>query len=355
MKLDIYVLDRSFAFVGIVDDYMSVIWTTRYFTPGDFELYLPASRKNLSLLKKDYYLCRVEDIDGERYRNVMIIENIRLRTDIEDGNDMTVSGKCLKSLLSRRVIWNQTNIYGSLEAGIRKIITENMISPEISERRIANFSLGSVKGFTERVDIQVTGGEVSAFLKDVCIAYGFGWDVYIENGNFVFDLYKGTDRSYRQNEVPYVIFSPEYDNLLESEYAYAKEKYKNVALVAGEGEGSGRIKATVGEASGLERYEMFVDARDISSNNGEITQEQYALLLSERGREKLSGYMETENFEGQIETQSGFLLNRDYFLGDIVEVVNEYGIETTPRIIEIIDCDDNTGRTVIPAFSTWEV
>ena len=118
--MDIYVLDRSLAFTGIVDEYSSVIWTTRYFTPGDFELYLPASCENIALLQKDFYLCREEDIDGEKYRNVMIIENIRLRTDIENGNDMTVSGKCLKSLLSRRVVWNQTNIYGSLEAGIRK-------------------------------------------------------------------------------------------------------------------------------------------------------------------------------------------------------------------------------------------
>ncbi|MCI8704316.1 MAG: hypothetical protein HFE60_08575 [Anaerotignum sp.] len=353
--MDIYVLDRSLAFTGIVDEYSSVIWTTRYFTPGDFELYLPASCENIALLQKDFYLCREEDIDGEKYRNVMIIENIRLRTDIENGNDMTVSGKCLKSLLSRRVIWNQTNIYGNLETGIRKILTENVVSPEISERRIADFTLGKAKGFADRVDIQVTGGEVSAFLKEVCTAYGIGWDIYIENRKFVFDLYKGADRSYNQMENPYVIFSPEYDNLLESDYVYAKERYKNVALVAGEGEGSGRAKTAVGDASGLDRYEMFVDARDVSSNNGEIAPEQYALLLSERGQEKLSGFMETVNFEGQIETQAGFFLNRDYFLGDIVEVVNEYGIETAPRIIEIIDCDDNTGRTVIPAFSTWEV
>ncbi len=100
---------------------------------------------------------------------------------------------------------------------------------------------------------------------------------------------------------------------------------------------------------------MFVDARDVSSNNGEITPEQYAALLSERGQEKLSGFMETVNFEGRIETQAGFALNKDYFLGDVVEVINEYGIAAAPRIIEIIDCDDNTGRTVIPAFSTWEV
>ena len=41
------------------------LWTTRYFTPGDFELYLPASCENIALLQKDFYLCREEDIDGE--------------------------------------------------------------------------------------------------------------------------------------------------------------------------------------------------------------------------------------------------------------------------------------------------
>ena len=170
------------------------------------------------------------------------------------------------------------------------------------------------------MDIQATGGEVSAFLKEVCTAYGIGWDIYIENRKFVFDLYKGADRSYNQMENPYVIFSPEYDNLLESDYVYAKERYKNVALVAGEGEGSGRAKTAVGDASGLDRYEMFVDAfrkaetsppvacmstrsakpfalpsvkSAIRLSDGEIAPEQYALLLSERGQEKLSGFMET--------------------------------------------------------------
>ena len=59
--MNVYVLDQSKSFVGICDDYKSIIWTTRYFTPGDFELYLPATTKNLALLREDYYCVRDQD------------------------------------------------------------------------------------------------------------------------------------------------------------------------------------------------------------------------------------------------------------------------------------------------------
>ena len=67
--MNVYVLDQSKSFVGICDDYKSIIWTTRYFTPGDFELYLPATTKNLALLREDYYCVRDQDIcetDGKK-------------------------------------------------------------------------------------------------------------------------------------------------------------------------------------------------------------------------------------------------------------------------------------------------
>nr|WP_027293005.1 hypothetical protein [Robinsoniella sp. KNHs210] len=38
----------------------------------------------------------------------------------------------------------------------------------------------------------------------------------------------------------------------------------------------------VGTAAGLDRYEKFVDARDVSSNNGEYTEEEYLKMLEDR-------------------------------------------------------------------------
>lgn len=353
--MDVYVLNKNLQIVGVIDDYESCIWTTRYYAAGDFELYLPVTDKAINLLCPDYYLVREIDMQPESCKNVMIIENIMIKAEEEKGNYLTVTGRCLKSILTRRIIWNQTNITGNFEQGVCKILNENVISPSIQERRIENFALAERKGFSEKIEIQATGTEIATFLEENCMNYGIGWDIYIKNEKFVFELYKGVDRSYKQTQNPQVLFSPEFDNLLTSDYAFEREKYKNTALVAGEGEGTDRKTQMIGKQSGLYRYETFIDARDVSSNNGEITGEQYNQMLIARGNEKLSEMGNIESFSGEIETGANYILNKDYFLGDLVQIVNEYGIEASPRIIEIIDSKADTGRIVIPTLSTWEV
>ncbi len=53
---------------------------------------------------------------------------------------------------------------------------------------------------------------------------------------FVFELYAGFDRSYDQTENPYVIFSPKFENIINSNYIESKASLKTVTLVGGEGE-----------------------------------------------------------------------------------------------------------------------
>ena len=47
----LYVYDRNFSIVGVIDAYESLIWTNRYYIEGDFELYVPANQKNLEILQ----------------------------------------------------------------------------------------------------------------------------------------------------------------------------------------------------------------------------------------------------------------------------------------------------------------
>ena len=176
-----------------------------------------------------------------------------------------------------------------------------------------------------------------------------GWDVYIRNGKYVFTLWKGVDRSYNQDDVPHVVFSQEFDNLLTSDYMVNTENYKNVALVAGEGEGLNRKTSTVGTASGLDRYELYVDARDISSNDGEIDTIIYDAMLKERGSERLAENTVTTTADGEIAPETNYVINEDYFLGDIVQIVTNH-TEFRCRITEIIDSEDINGRTVIPTY-----
>lgn len=353
--MDIYVLDGLNGIVGIVDTFESSIWTVQYFAQNDFQLITAGTDANIDLLQEGRLLVRGEDMTEDEYKNVMMIEKIQLDFDPEKGWVLTVTGKGLKTLVGRRIVWNQTTMTGSVEKAIRQVITDNIISPKDTARTINNFVLGMEQGFTDTADIQLLGENIAEWLEATCQIYGYGWDVYISNGNYVFYLYKGTDRSFSQDAVAPVIFSPEYDNLLSSSYTYNKGDFRNAALIGGEGEGINQRTATIGTAAGLDRYEAYVDGSSVSSNGEIITVEQYTQLLKDYGQEQLTDTAFIETFDGEIIPDGVYMINKDYFLGDLVQIVNEKGISAVPRIIEIIYSEDETGTAVIPTFSEWEV
>lgn len=354
--MNIYVLNESFEIVGIIDEYISCIWTTRYFTYGDFELYVSADEELLDLLQTNRYLVRENDIDEAGYHNVMIVRNREITTDAEDGDHLIVTGYSLKSIINRRIIPNQTVLSGEVVSCIQQLINENIINPDNNSRKVNNFILGNntiINTYTMKQ--QITGKNLGEAITDICTTYGYGYDIHIKDGNFVFSIYEGTDRSYDQAVNPYVVISSQYDNLLSSDYQVKMDDFANVAVVAGEGEGTARKKVTVGTAQGLERYEVWVDSRNTSTNDGEITEEEYDELLTEEGVEKLSELQPTTSFSGEIDSTINYVFNQDYFLGDIVQVENDYGIRAKTRIIEIIESDSETGYEIIPTFSEMEV
>lgn len=348
--MDIYILNQSFEKIGVIDTYSSIIWTKRYYTAGDFELYMPASQEILNLIQIDYYLQRVDD------DSLMIVENIEIQTDAENGNFIIISGRSAESILARRIVWKQTNLNGTAENAIRKIINENFISPQDSKRKINNLVLGSANGFSETIEQQLTGSNVMAWLETVCKTYGYGWKVVLEKYKFVFKLYNGKNLTYGNSDGNnFVVFSPEFDNLINSNYKFNTQNYKNAALVLGEGEGTARARAELGAATDLNRYEIFVDARDLSTNNGEIAAAEYSNMLNERGKQKIAEQTTTTEFDGVIDTDGIYKYKQDYNLGDIVQTINEYGIAATSRIIEIIENEDENGRQIVPTFEEWRV
>lgn len=350
--MNLYLLNKDLDVIDVIDTYKSLIWTSRYFSPCDFELYIPASEKMLNELKHGHYLVRESDLT-----QAMIIENIQIDTSVEESNFLIVSGRCLKSILYRRVIWDQTVLNGDIETCIRHLVNDNLVNSTVADRNVSNLILGAQMGTLKiTMSSQYTGDNLGEVISNLCKKHGLGYDVLldIEEKLFIFILYQGTDRSYDQSDVPRVIFSNDYENLLTTTYTLDSSGFGNVARVAGEGEGSARKTTTVGSGAGLERYEIFVDARDVSSNEGEINDATYMSLLTEKGTKALAETKVKENMEGEVEPNHSFKFHEDYFLGDVVEVVNEYGVRMTPRITEVIETVDDTGIYVIPTFSTGE-
>lgn len=353
--MDLYVLDGLNGIQNIINSYQSIIWNVQYFDKNDFQVIVPATKENLEAIQVGSYLVRGDDISGATFRNVMVVENYQLDFDAENGWLLTVTGKGLKNIVGQRIVWQQTNLSGFAETAIRQVITENIISPTDPKRVIDDFVLSEPKGFTEEIEIQLFGENIADWLVETCKTYSFGWDVYIDSGKFIFELYKGTDRTYNQTAVTPVVFSPEFDNLLSSSYSYNKERYQNAALVGGEGEGTDQRTATVGTAEGLERFEAYIDGGSVSSNGEIITVETYTKMLEEYGQTQLNQTAFTQNFSGEIDPAGMYVINQDYFLGDVVQIENESGIKATPRIIEIIYAEDENGSSVVPTFSEWEV
>ena len=354
----IHVLDHSFNLIDVVDDFVSVIWRPAYYDIGDFELYINASPEAVALLQKNRYLVRNTDIsvtDGvATYKKVMVIKNIQLKTDTESGDFLIITGRELKWLLHQRIVWGRYIISDTVEYALRRLIGANAVNPVEPTRTIPNMQHAEPKGYSEHIEVQVSNKQLDEAVIEICKSYGYGWDVYITNNKLTVDIYKGVDRSYNQTERPYVVFSDSFDNLFETEYVFNSEAYANMTLIGGEGEGNDRIYAYVNnEVSGLERYEVFTDARDISQNletDEAISYEEYLLLLEERGRENLAGMTITEGFTGSV-LDVTFKYGEDFGLGDIVTVINEYGISKDVRVLSVIESQDETGVKVIPHFN----
>lgn len=270
--MEIFVLDDQFNSLYNIDVFESLIWTERYNGYGNFEFYTPINQSILKVIdlvqkKMEQRLdCYVWYKDSE---TAMIIEDLEITTDVETGTHLIMSGRGLESILERRIIWTQTSLDGGLQESVQKLINEAIISPEIADRKIPNFLFQ--ESDDERIKelkirSQYTGDNLYETILAICDTNDLGFDVRLDqNNNFVFLFTIGEDRSYEQDKNPYVIFSPGYENIVNSDYLESIKTLKNVTLVAGEDEGTSRKTVVVGSGLGLARRELYTDARDIQS------------------------------------------------------------------------------------------
>lgn len=353
----VMVLDNSLTFIYTIDIFKSIIWTERYSDYGDFELIYPASKENLQKIKRGYFIS-IEDSD-----ELMIVETIESDTNSEDGDFIKISGRSLSVILTWRIIWYQTQLDGNIQTEVLSLLNRSIIQPSIPERKLENPGLV----FRRNEDLQsisisrqFTGDVLYDAIKSICDTYDIGFRIVFDKfgsnspKNLIFEMYEGKDRSYNQIENPYVVFSPEFGNLLNSNFIESEVSYRNVALVAGEDEGSDRKTTIAGDesVSGWDRRELYVDARDIQSDSGstKMDMETYKETLRQRGEEKLSEYTLGDAFDGELSALNNYIYGVDYSMGDIVQIENDYGITASARVIEYIRSVDSEKVSEYPTF-----
>ncbi len=85
---------------AVCDSFSSLLWDVQYYACGQFEIYIAANPQNLATFRLGRIVGR--DDDTEHFG---IIESVKLETDAENGDYLTVSGRFLMSLLARRIIY----------------------------------------------------------------------------------------------------------------------------------------------------------------------------------------------------------------------------------------------------------
>lgn len=357
--MEAIILNTDFEQVGIVDVYKSFIWTDRYQESGDFEVYAPVESAPMRYLKQDYYLW------NRNSEHAMIIEAVNIESDAENGAYVIVRGHSLECLLYRRIVWNKVTITEGtkLQNGLEILFNQNIIKPALSTRAIPNFIFEysddpKITSLVFDEETDYFGDNMYTVVQNKCVEHEIGFKVTLTDDNkFKFKLYAGADRSYDQEANPYVVFSPEHGNLLNSNYIESVESWKNVTLVAGDEEGSGtsatRVTRVVSindpeATTGISRREVYTKASGIKS-----TSEHYTTHLKQKGIDTLMENSRVKAFEGEQDLNHRmYTYGEDYFMGDIVQVENEYGQEGRSYISEFIISCDESGTTMYPTFKS---
>lgn len=372
-------LNKDFSLAAMIDEFKSFVWSDRYKSFGDFELVIPIDSIVYPIIKTDLYL------QAKHSDRFMIIENISIDTDPEEGNYVTVTGRSLESILDRRIVWNSTKLTGNLQNGIKKVINENIISPSDRNRKIPNFRFivsedPNVTKFEfdeDNADVDYQGKTVYELVETFCKDNGLGFRITVDDdGWFNFELYSGVDRSYNQDTNPWVVFSNKYENLLNTSYYESNKDLKTAVLITGDDAETGKkisveVTDSEGGGSGLERREMYVQSKermddeevrnlDINASDTQISaayeraRKKYKTTMQGEGKDSLLNAKTVVAFDGEIEATNQFVYGIDFFIGDIVQIVNEYGKEAGSRMEELVFTQDSSGETLLPTFVSIE-
>ena len=311
-------------------------------------MYISASPENVDIFRLGRIVSR--DDDSEHFG---IIENIKIETNAETSDYLTVSGRFLTCLLERRIIYPTMSVSGNYGFIVQMLIKNNCIDSSV--RTIPGLALGDVTGkcWERKTRLQVSYDNLLEYIYKLCEIVGGSINIKNDGNALVCDLFQGADRSILQNNNPHIVFSDDYNNLLSFTYAADNSIQKNFAYVFGNSEGSARKKTTYFnsiEPSYFERYEVYSDQRNLTQDD-KTNDAEYHEMLTEKGKESIVlPQSASESTIAPFSTQ--FEYNRDYFVGDYVTLENKrFGlIQKRIQLVGMIESYDQNGRSLTPTF-----
>lgn len=335
----IRIYDGNMNFLGQIENVFSLQWMRKYNSCGEFEAHVPVTAYNVQLLKLEnlFYL--------KGKKECGIIESITISYE-KSKKEITVKGRFASSYFYRRIIKGTYNFNGRVETSMRELV---------SKAAIPGVMLGPDNGYTEKITYQATYKNILTYIEKLSQASDIGFRLRpdFDEKKWIFETYKGVDRSDSQYDISRVIFSQKNGDIEKATYSANSKTYANVCYVGGQGEGSARQIEITGSTSvsGLDRREIFINGSDISKEN--ISDLAYKQALIERGNTTLNSNMLAETLEKEDKIRGNYNYPTDYDLGDIVTNRFEYwGMTSNDRVTEVNEVYEHGVMKAVPTFGT---
>lgn len=383
--MEVFILDALLRPIDVVDEYISFIWTERYAEKGDFELVTLSTPANKRRFVTD---TMISIPDSKR---IMRVNKIEEKDDEDNGVTLTVKGFDLSFMLQQRVIATK-----DLEDMLLAVTYFSDASPiDLMNHMVWRICVPA-SGF------QISAGDTIPFLNDyvatpgslypasnippptpggflweqkiaslysaitdLCKAYDLGYRLYKDpnSSKLYFEGYNGIDRTSAQTEFPPVIFSSDMTNLQNTTEYQENEAHFNVVIAVYEYPNP--VEEDVPEtltihqivsdpqltfsSGGFDQKTKFISINQLPEGMELVDVPAY---LTQLATEELNRSRPTDTYDGEVDQNADFVYERDYFLGDIVEVQGNNGGGAYMRVVEQIIKFDSSGKSSYPSLLT---
>lgn len=334
-KPSVYVYDTvaaggsDFDPVGLLAGYKSLEFTKGFGTAGSFKIVVHVNTKGATYLAEN----RIIYLDDER---IGWIDTIGIDQSENSANEyLTVEGTELKDQLYRWTLpptGYDTDSYSSteIETIVKNLINKNAGSSAASARQITGLatatdqSRGSVIDFSTRHK-QLLNEIVSLLAVD---RMGLSCAYNPTASTITYDVEEGVDRTEGQSINNQIVLSVDWKTA--KQYSYKKDltNYRNFVYCAGQGEGKDRTIETsyegVSEPTGYSRRELFVDARDVESDDE----------LVDRAAQKLAETALSESIKVEFNNYGAYTIDDDFKCGDFITAKSDYNT-TDAQVIKV--------------------
>lgn len=357
--MELYLLDPLLRRQYVFDRFVSLIWTERWQTYGDFQLNIvstPATRQafvddTYVSMNKSNYVMRIESVEkdvsatGEK---ILIVKGFSIEKIMTDRvaykitGDLTTTPQWVlndKPANIMRTLFHDICVLGQLDAGD--------IIPNLVEGSF--MAASTIPEPTDPITVTLTPVDLYTAENQIATAWNLGFRILRSDttGQLYWEVYAGSDRTDDQTALPPVVFSTNLGNIQNTKELTDISKAKNVAYVYSPAGFQMVFAPGVDDTvDGLERRVLVVNATDITST----ATPSVSAALTQRGYQALAAARTSYLFDGEISQHSSYIYGRDYNLGDTVNMQNDDGVANIMRVTEQIFVQDNQGERSYPTL-----